>query len=215
MDLNKWNTLCDNRWNLSYLRTLLYNTQHDKLFSIPIKLQINSVVLLLCINRNTPYLPKEIRMCIYEHTQDYMAYFRPKRYKMDNKSINISLPFAFVPRVNLHSQFKHCIDKFGLVNFGNNDIDKLIIYLKIGIVGRYYETRIEYIYYIIIDINYEYQTISIIEGGKNVWVRTCPLNEARVRTFTFDQFILLGYKCLENKLSNMIIELKYSIENIV
>lgn len=197
----EWTTFYSDKWNLTCLRTLLYKTQHDKLFLIPIKLQINSVVLLLCINRNVPYLPKEIYEIIRENTQYHIHHFKPKKYAIHG----YYRTGLFVPKISLGSQFEH---------IKNNNVEKLQSYLKIGTIGRYRKRFIGHIYYIITDINYEYYTVSIIEicTGSPRSMK----NIGYVTMFTFDDFVRLGDEyVMENYISNTIIELEYSIKNVV
>lgn len=207
MDICKWEKFCCGRCNLSFLRSALIEYNNDKLFLILIKLQINGMVLLLCINRIVP----DVCVIICKYIQAHINYFRPEKYEM-NKD------FIFESRIeyarSLDVTFEHCKDKKShLYNLRQNDMTELKKYLQIGYVGSFSMPCFNRDYYVIIDINHEYNTVSIIE---EMYVGRKPYipKKGCVKMFTFDDFISYGSKKMGNYISNIIVKLDYSITKI-
>ena len=172
MKSSAWEHFYCNRWDLTYLRKLLSKYKHDRLFLIPIKLQINSIILLLCIYR---ILPLEICHLIRDFTPNHMDHFRPQKYILKGDFL---LPDGSLrilsDTIQLDRKFLHCMNKHNLCNLAPGDVVQLKKYLKVGRVGSFGKPHYGYYPYIIIDVNDDYNTVSIIENPEDSLSRIIP-----------------------------------------
>lgn len=212
MKLCDWEKFFCDRWDLSYLRKLLDKHKNDKLILIPIKLQINSIVLLLCMGR---IFPQEICDLIRDFTPDHMDYFRPEKY-----ILNKEFRFRYTDNLTflseetyLNIKFIHCENDHGLYNLKKVDIKNLRKLLNVGSIGSFRVPHYGYWSYIIIDINDDYKTIKIIEELEDSFVEDVIIpKEGYVTMFTFDDFISYGYDDMENYIRKTKLNKKFEYE---
>src|SRR5438045_1980041 len=79
MDIHEWKKFLIYRCNIQYLSQWIL-TEHNRLKIIPIKLQINYIILCLCANRNPLGLPMESWKLIYMMIVRDIKYFESKEY---------------------------------------------------------------------------------------------------------------------------------------
>lgn len=197
-----WEEFWLNRWDMSFLQSELIVSK-NKLLLIMVRLQMNAIVLLFCIDR---IVPKEICNIIRDYTQFNINYFRPEQYKMNEDFI---LDITSRSTTNLNSKFNHCMGNVGLYNLGKDDVTELSKYLKIGTVGVFNLPYYGSLCYAIIDINYEYNTICIIKSDEKD--RNYFPKEGFLIMLTFDDFISLGNDYAKNNISNFNVKLNLSI----
>uniref|UniRef100_A0A6C0CCF7 Uncharacterized protein n=1 Tax=viral metagenome TaxID=1070528 RepID=A0A6C0CCF7_9ZZZZ len=186
-----WNDFWHNRTDLHYLNKLIIKHKFCKLSLIPIKLQINLIVLKLCINRN-PLLVSELWKIIFDFITRDIKYFCPKHISYDQNNI------YNYPK-NIFSSFSFNITKHFSKNYERNSIciSKLTKYINKGQCGICGCNRSEYEKFIIIDINYEFQVVCCIY--------TYDINDTRgdpsyfyvdgvteIQMYTFDDFVFMG-----------------------
>lgn len=164
MDQTIWDEFYPNRWNLRKLLDLLAEYKEFdcyKLISIPINAQIKLIQLGLWLIQIRIqihlYVPVEIFHVICSMS-DHMEYFKPKccpekyDFEFNRRSADSVCLLQTFPGKDMYSY---------RVPFTENEITTLKAILKIGQLGSYRDAN-RVIYYIITDINYEYQTVSYI-----------------------------------------------------
>lgn len=171
MDPTGWNFFWTNRWNLHILNDLL-TEEKDITTIIPIGLQINLIILRLCLNRTKQLLP-ELCVLIYNLISAEIKYFRPKSIIFDPKMIVRKKNFA---TVNITNYF--------MKKYKRNDIpiSELKNFISVGQWGSFKGSD-DGRDFVIFDINYEYEII-VVTG----WLRI-NYDSTHLRIFTFEEFV--------------------------
>lgn len=156
MEIYDWNIFWRKRWSISYLINLAKKYENCQFYAIPIKLRINYLMVQLCCRRDNLTLPIEMWNIICEYIRKDIKYFCPKECIMPDDLV-IRIDHNIDTGFNLTKYF---INKYDVVPRDINEIEK---YIKIGLVYCQGCRGFGYLFYIIVDINFEYKVISFIE----------------------------------------------------
>jgi hypothetical protein len=232
MEVRDWKSFWSNRWILSYL-TDLRKKLDNKLYLIPINIQIKIIILKLCINRNPMSLPRELWNLICENISNDVKYFCNKKYVLDDDIYIKSegtLKLFNVSEYKIMSQLENNNELFDITYHFDlsrkrirgkkiNDLEK---YIKIGQLGTSGCCRCDYEPYIIVDINYEYHIVSIIKiSAYETYTSSDPglaktiyiPRKSQIIMYTYEDFVHMG---TPSDVHNYVYDLaQYDIMNIL